>query len=558
MGKKSPAKWIKAVLFGKKSSKSHLSKDASGEKISSAKAPVGDLSLDSPSLDLPVQNFDNGGDQAGLEKGTSTDFACETASLSSATHDIEPHVNGTISTDDAELKRQEHAATIAQAAFRGYLARRAFRALKGIIRLQALIRGHLVRRQAVATLCCMQAIVRIQALARGRRIRLSDPGHQLLGKYNFEELKDPEQRPAKLTAYAFPRKLLVAVPTAMPLSLQYDECEPNSAWQWLERWSLSRFWEPLPQPKKVVGAKSLKKQGSKPTVETEAVRPKRSVKKVLTSSNGDAYAVSSSEPEKAKRNPRKFSNHHIEPVQDQPQNELEKVKRNLRKVSAALATSSERSETEIEKVQQTPNLAQAQAQAIASKSSAPDVVEQMMVNSYEKTSDSVPEIEKLAESEAPLPVAVDEPSDVLHDHPTTEQQQSEDVNNTANSPVGNEELSSMEDQTTKERIRRRKSLPTKQDNCENISQNTPSVPSYMAATQSAKAKLKAQGSPKVSDDGAENGFVRRHSLPSSANGKFNSLSPRIQKPGQANGKGGNKTRPMSSSKDEKVLPGWRR
>lgn len=370
--------------------------------------------------------------------------------------------------------------------------------------------------------------------------------------------QDPEQRPAKLTAYAFPRKLLVAVPTAMPLSLQYDECEPNSAWQWLERWSLSRFWEPLPQPKKVVGAKSLKKQGNKPSVETEAVRPKRSVKKVLTASNGDAYAVSSSEPEKAKRNPRKFSNHHIEPVQDQPQNELEKVKRNLRKVSAALATSSERSETEIEKAQQTPNLAQAQAQAIASKSSAPDVVEQMMVNSYEKTSDSVPEIEKLAESEAPLPVPVDEPSDVLHDHPTTEQQQSEDVNNTANSPVVNEELSSMEDQTTKERIRRRKSLPTKQENSENISQNTPSVPSYMAATQSAKAKLKAQGSPKVSDDGAENGFVRRHSLPSSANGKFNSLSPRIQKPGQANGKGGNKTRPMPSSKDEKVLPGWRR
>lgn len=68
-------------------------------------------------------------------------------------------------------------------------ARRAFRALRGIIRLQALIRGHLVRRQAVATLRCMQAIVKIQALARGRRVRLLDPGHQLLGKYSFEELK---------------------------------------------------------------------------------------------------------------------------------------------------------------------------------------------------------------------------------------------------------------------------------------------------------------------------------------------------------------------------------
>lgn len=54
-------------------------------------------------------------------------------------------------------------------------ARRAFRALKGIIRLQALIRGHLVRRQAVATLRCMQSIVRLQALARGQRVRFSYP-----------------------------------------------------------------------------------------------------------------------------------------------------------------------------------------------------------------------------------------------------------------------------------------------------------------------------------------------------------------------------------------------
>ena len=55
-------------------------------------------------------------------------------------------------------------------------ARRAFWALKGIIRLQALIRGHMVRRQAVATLCCVMGIVRLQALARGKEIRRSDIG----------------------------------------------------------------------------------------------------------------------------------------------------------------------------------------------------------------------------------------------------------------------------------------------------------------------------------------------------------------------------------------------
>lgn len=61
-------------------------------------------------------------------------------------------------------------------------ARRAFWALKGIIRLQALIRGHMVRRQAVATLCCVMGIVRLQALARGREIRHSDIGVEVQRK----------------------------------------------------------------------------------------------------------------------------------------------------------------------------------------------------------------------------------------------------------------------------------------------------------------------------------------------------------------------------------------
>ncbi|XVE77333.1 hypothetical protein DITRI_Ditri13aG0054000 [Diplodiscus trichospermus] len=73
-------------------------------------------------------------------------------------------------------REHHYAAIVIQTAFRGYLARRALRALKGLVKLQALVRGHNVRKQAKMTLRCMQALVRVQARVLDQRIRLSHDG----------------------------------------------------------------------------------------------------------------------------------------------------------------------------------------------------------------------------------------------------------------------------------------------------------------------------------------------------------------------------------------------
>ncbi|KAK8710716.1 hypothetical protein V6N13_146029 [Hibiscus sabdariffa] len=358
---KTPAKWIKTVLFGKKSSKTGYRKgreNASNVKevLVTVRASETDAAV-APPFSSQLNACANERDERNLEVENN-----ESANISIDDGISLPVSQGMDSSNstlqdsqyDPERMKEKQAATIVQAAFRGYLARRAFGALKGIIRLQALLRGHLVRRQAITTLCCMMGIVKLQAHVRGVMDRHSDGGLEVQKKCNQMNLWESKpvvslgvNMPAsigRLSANAFVRKIVAQTVPVMPLHLQVDAGEPNSVWNWLERWSASCFWKPVPQPKKTSLSKLPRKQANS-SVEIDTGRPKLSVRRIRT-----ANLDGTSEFDKPKRNLRKVSSHPAESsVQENPQNVLEKVKRNLRKVHNPVIENYVQSEVEFEK-----------------------------------------------------------------------------------------------------------------------------------------------------------------------------------------------------------------
>ncbi|TYI98930.1 hypothetical protein E1A91_D01G251700v1 [Gossypium mustelinum] len=167
---------------------------------------------------------------------------------------------------------EEVAAIKIQTAFRVYMAKRALRALRGLVRLKSLMEGPAVKRQATSTLRCMQTLSRVQCQIRMRRIRMTEENQalqrQILQKHAKElvnlqmgedwddSLQSKEQIEASLLskheaamrreramAYSFTHQQTWKNGSKSMNPLFMDMNNPTWGWSWLERWMAARPWE---------------------------------------------------------------------------------------------------------------------------------------------------------------------------------------------------------------------------------------------------------------------------------------------------------------------------
>nr|XP_016482940.1 PREDICTED: protein IQ-DOMAIN 1-like [Nicotiana tabacum]XP_016482941.1 PREDICTED: protein IQ-DOMAIN 1-like [Nicotiana tabacum]XP_016482942.1 PREDICTED: protein IQ-DOMAIN 1-like [Nicotiana tabacum] len=165
--------------------------------------------------------------------------------------------------------KEEIAAIRIQTAFRGYLARRALRALRGLVRLKTLVDGPTVKQQTANTLKCMQTLSRAQSQISSRRSRLLEENRtlqrQLMQKHAKEleslrkgeewddSLQSKEQIEASLLskyeaatrreralAYSYSHQQTWKKSSKSTRLLFMDPTNPQWGWSWLERWMGAR------------------------------------------------------------------------------------------------------------------------------------------------------------------------------------------------------------------------------------------------------------------------------------------------------------------------------
>jgi hypothetical protein len=135
-----------------------------------------------------------------------------------------------VTKEDDNVVNPDDSVIIIQTGVRRFLAEVEVLKQKNIVKLQAAVRGHLVRRHAVGTLRCVLAIVRMQALVRTHQ------QSKLPQKRNHRTQRPTYVSIERLLSNKFAKQLLESTPRDKSINIKCDPSRSDTAWKWLERW----------------------------------------------------------------------------------------------------------------------------------------------------------------------------------------------------------------------------------------------------------------------------------------------------------------------------------
>ncbi|KAD5961976.1 hypothetical protein R6Q59_000109 [Mikania micrantha] len=286
MGKKSG--WLSAVRKALSTSDSKEKKDKNSHKKSSKKywfgkqrclgndfsqteTALGSPAPLSPPREVNLATEENEQSQHAYSVAYATAVAAEAAVA--AAHAAAEVVRLASTSRLSGRSTEQLAAIKIQTAYRGHLARRVLRAVRGLRRLQSLVQGQSVKRQTTTSLKRMQTLAHVQSQVRSRRVRMSEENkvlQQLLLKHEKEfnsinsslgntwddSRKSKEETEASLRrkqeavlrreralAYAHTQQQMWKNSTNSANQTFLDSNNPHWGWSWLERWMAARPWE---------------------------------------------------------------------------------------------------------------------------------------------------------------------------------------------------------------------------------------------------------------------------------------------------------------------------
>ncbi|XP_019198371.1 PREDICTED: protein IQ-DOMAIN 1-like [Ipomoea nil] len=241
-------KWIKSLITLSKSRSKHPEKESVKSRLWKLwRSGSGGFATPSSRAGKGVKYLED-------SEGSISSFVSDSAlAAAMATVVRAPH-------KDFVLIKQEWAAIRIQTAFRGFLARRALRALRAVVRIQAIFRGRQVRNQAAVTLRCMQALVRVQARVRAQSAQTPLQS----AKTKFDPIKQAENgwsdRPGSVEevrsklqmkqegaikrerAIAYANSQLKPRTTSKRVSPNMVD-KSHGDFNWLDRWVATKPWE---------------------------------------------------------------------------------------------------------------------------------------------------------------------------------------------------------------------------------------------------------------------------------------------------------------------------